>query len=45
MSKSTLKVTPETFADMLMGLISSGVVFKSEEDKDGMIVITFTGGY
>jgi len=45
MNKSTLKVTPVTFAEMLPELIKSGVVFTSEENEYGSIVITFTGGY
>jgi len=40
----TLFVSTETFTDMLWGLIQSGVNFKSEE-KDGGILITFSGSY
>lgn len=42
--KNTLKVSQETFVDMLSGFIKSGVTFESEE-VEGWIVITFTGGY
>ena len=41
---STLKVTPETFNEMLLGLIKSGVVFEGVE-KESWIVITFKGGF
>jgi hypothetical protein len=40
----TLFVSTETFTDMLEGLIKSGVTFESEE-KNGGILITFSGGY
>ena len=40
----TLFVSIETFQEMLLGFIKSGVTFKSEE-KDGGILITFLGGY
>ena len=40
----TLFVSTETFTDMLVGFIQSGVTFESEE-KNGGILITFTGGY
>lgn len=39
-----LIVTPETFTQMLSGLIQSGVTFEANETPQG-IVITFTGGY
>jgi hypothetical protein len=40
----TLFVSTETFTEMLSGLIKSGVTFESKE-KDGGILITFTGGH
>jgi hypothetical protein len=40
----TLFVSIETFNDMLLGFIKSGVTFESEE-RNGGILITFTGGY
>lgn len=40
-----LTVSPKTFVEMLNGLIASGVTFEAEEDKDGDIVIEFSGGY
>lgn len=40
----TLFVSIETFQEMLLGLIKSGVTFESEE-RDGGILITFLGGY
>jgi hypothetical protein len=40
----TLTVQIETFNDMLNGLIASGVTFEADE-KNGFIVITFTGGF
>ena len=40
----TLFVSTGTFTDMLDGFIKSGVTFESEE-KNGGILITFTGGY
>jgi len=40
----TLTVSPETFNEMLLGLIKSGVTFNAHEVK-GFIIITFTGGY
>lgn len=39
-----LVVSKETFTDMLSGLIASGVTFDAEE-KNNMIVVTFTGGF
>jgi hypothetical protein len=39
-----LFVSTESFTEMLGGLIASGVTFESEE-KNGGILITFTGGY
>ena len=39
-----LTVTPETFTQMLSGLIQSGVTFEARETPKG-IEITFTGGY
>lgn len=39
-----LFVSTETFNEMILGLIKSGVTFTSEE-KNGGILITFTGGY
>ena len=44
MNKSTLKVSQDTFTDMLSGLIKSGVTFESEE-IEGWIIINFNGGY
>ena len=41
---STLKVSQETFLEMLLGLIKSGVGFNSVE-SEGWVVITFTGSY
>jgi len=41
---STLKVTPETFNEMLLGIIKSGVVFEGVE-KEGWIIITFNGNF
>jgi hypothetical protein len=40
----TLFVSHETFTEMVSGLIQSGVTFESEE-RNGGILITFTGGY
>jgi hypothetical protein len=40
----TLIVSKETFFSMLTDLIASGVTFEAEE-KNGSILITFTGGY
>jgi len=40
----TLFVSTETFTDMLMDLIITGITFEAEE-KNGGILITFTGGY
>ena len=40
----TLFVSTETFNDMLLGFIKSGVTFEAEE-KNGGIEITFTGGH
>ena len=40
----TLFVSKETFNEMLLGFIQSGVTFDAEE-KNGAIEITFTGGY
>lgn len=40
----TLFVSTETFTEMLEGFIKSGVTFESEE-KNGGILITFTGGH
>jgi hypothetical protein len=40
----TLFVSTETFTEMLMDLIITGITFESEE-KNGGILITFTGGY
>lgn len=39
-----LTVSIETFNEMLLSLIKSGVTFDAIE-KDDKIVITFTGGY
>jgi hypothetical protein len=41
---STLKVTPETFLTMVLGLVKAGVIFNSVENE-GWIVITFTGSF
>ena len=40
----TLFVSHTSFTEMIFGLIKSGVTFESEE-KDGGILITFTGGF
>ena len=40
----TLFVSTETFNEMILGLIKTGVTFNSEEQNGG-ILITFTGGY
>jgi len=40
----TLFVSQESFTDMLLGFIKSGVTFEAEE-KNGGILITFTGGH
>jgi len=40
-----LTVSKESFGEMLLGIIASGVLFESEENDDGNIVINFTGGY
>lgn len=42
--KTSLTVTPETFTQMISGLIQSGVTFTAHE-KSGEIIIEFTGGY
>ena len=39
-----LTVTPETFTEMILGLIKSGVTFDAKE-INGVIIIEFTGGY
>jgi len=39
-----LKVSQETFTEMLQGIIASGVTFNAEE-VEGSIEITFTGGH
>jgi len=40
-----LTVSQETFAEMLLGLVKSGVTFEAEETEGGFIVVEFTGGY
>jgi hypothetical protein len=40
----TLFVSLETYNEMLLGLIQSGVTFSGKE-QDGGILITYTGGY
>lgn len=40
--KNTLKVTPETFVEMLPNLLSKGLNFDSIE-LEGWIVVTFKG--
>jgi len=40
----TLTLSLKAFTEMLSGLIISGVTFEAEE-KDGIVHITFTGGY
>ena len=40
----TLKVSIETFTEMLKGLIVSGVNFEAVE-REGSIIITFNGGF
>jgi len=42
---NTLKITAETFATIISGLIKSGVTFTAVETKSGIIEVTFTGGY
>jgi hypothetical protein len=39
-----LKISQETFIDMLLGLIKSGVNFEANE-VNGIIEIEFNGGY
>ena len=39
-----LIVSQETFTSMLNGLVASGVTFDATE-REGMIIIVFTGGY
>lgn len=39
-----LTVSQETFTEMLLGFIKSGVTFEATE-VNGMIEIEFTGGY
>ena len=40
-----LTVSQETFNEMLLGLIKSGVTFDANEVSGGKIEIEFTGGY
>ena len=40
-----LTVSIDTFTNMLSGLISSGVTFEADEQSNGNIKITFTGGF
>jgi hypothetical protein len=40
-----LTVSKEAFNEMLSGLISSGVTFEATENKNGFIIIEFTGGF
>jgi hypothetical protein len=40
----TLFLSHEAFTEMLSGIVASGVTFEAEE-KNGGILITFTGGY
>jgi len=40
-----IKLTKEQFNEMISGLIASGVTFEAEALKNGLIEITFTGGY
>lgn len=40
-----LTISKETFNEMLVGFIKNGVTFEAEENKQGFIVVTFTGGY
>lgn len=40
-----LTITQEQFNEMISGLIASGVTFEAEALKNGLIEITFTGGY
>ena len=40
-----LIVTPETFVQIMYGLIESGVTFTAEENMKGEIEVTFTGRY
>ena len=41
----TIKVSQETFTEMLSGLIASGVTFSASENEYGSIVIIFNGGF
>lgn len=43
--RNTLTVSVKTFNEMISDLVASGVTWEAIEDKDGDIVITFTGGY
>ncbi len=40
-----LIVSIDTFNDMLIGFVKSGCTFEAEEMNNGLIEITFTGGY
>jgi hypothetical protein len=40
----TLKVSKESFTEMLLGFIKSGVTFEAIEKGDS-IEVTFTGGF
>ncbi len=40
-----LTVSQKTFTKMLVGLIASGVTFEADEISEGIIEITFLGGY
>jgi hypothetical protein len=42
---NTLTISSELFLVMISGLIASGVRFEAEEQKNGDILVTFTGGY
>lgn len=42
--KQNLIITPEGFTEILSGLVASGVTFVATE-KDGLILVEFTGGY
>jgi hypothetical protein len=40
-----LIISKQTFEEMIRGIIQSGVTFEATENGDGMIVLTFTGGF
>jgi hypothetical protein len=44
MTSNKLRISTEEFFKNLSNLIASGVTFEAEE-QDGIVTITFTGGY